>query len=242
MKIKTFIINLNNRHDRLKHILSETKKVNLKYIEHFTGIVPTINDILTNPIIDISKFYKFKSLSDFNSIKYCIGASGCKLSHLNILKNIKKEINLENNIFDYFLIIEDDCVFDIENPSHLFNSIEKSINSLKDENIDFNILYLACKFNNKTDFSVISDSLLKCNKYYGYTTHSYIVNPKNIDKIINHIENSVTEIDNTYTTLNERYVIYPMLTYQLKNESDILSHITGNSEKEYNHGLFHKIF
>lgn len=238
MKLKTFIINLDSRSDRWEHIQKEARKAELEHVERFPGVVPIVNHLLTTPCIDISKFYKFKSLGDVNSVKYCIGAAGCKLSHLNLLKRIKQEIQC----FDYFLILEDDCVFDIENSTDFYNSIESSLQSIDENNIDFNILYLGCRFFEKDNFTTISPSLLKCNKHHGYTTHSYIINPKNIDTIISHIENSVVEIDNTYTTLDERYVIYPMLAYQLKNKSDILSHLVGTPDKDYDYGQFHKQF
>ena len=238
MKLKTFIINLDSRADRWEHIQKEAEKADLKHVERFPGVVPIVNHLLTTPCIDISKFYKFKSLGDVNSVKYCIGAAGCKLSHLNLLKRIKQKLHC----FDYFLILEDDCVFDIENSTEFYNSVENSLQSIKENNIDFNILYLSCRFLDKDDFTTISPSLLKCNSNHGYTTHSYIINPKNIDKIISHIENSVVEIDNTYTTLDERYVAYPMLTYQLKNKSDILSHIHADEDNDYDYGEFHKHF
>ena len=238
MKIKTFIINLNNRKDRWEHIQNEINKAKIEFYERYPAIVPTINQLLTTKCIDITKFYKYKKLDNYNTVKYCIGAAGCKLSHLNLLKRIKQEINC----YDYFLILEDDCVFDIENSDHFYNSIISSLDSIKKENIDFNILYLGCRFFNKDNFIKVTPNLLKCNNLYGYTTHSYIINPKNIDSIIEHIENSVVEIDNTYSTLEERYVVYPMFTYQLSNESDIISHISGRFSKIYNYGKFHKDF
>ena len=81
------------------------------------------------------------------------------------------------------------------------------------------------------EFTLIKNSLLKINK--GLTTTAQIFNVKNIDKIINLIENSDVEIDNTYNELENKYCVYPMCVYQRNSYSDI-------NKKNIDYGKFHQ--
>ena len=66
----------------------------------------------------------------------------------------------------------------------------------------------------------IDHNLLKINK--GLTTTAQIFSKNNIKNIIEVIENSDLEIDNTYNDfLKEKYCVYPMCVYQKESYSDI---------------------
>jgi len=158
--------------------------------------------------------------------KYLIGATGCKLSHYNVLKKAL----LENEGYKYILILEDDVCFDEFSNEYINLTLEY----IEKECIDFDILYLSVNLKNKEDAEKIDDSLLKIKK--GLTTTGQIFQYKKLEKIIKSIERSKTEIDNTYQELLEnKYCVYPMCVYQKNFYSDINS-------KNMDYGYFHKIF
>ena len=47
---------------------------------------------------------------------------------------------------------------------------------------------------------------------------------ENIPIVLKHIENSKEEIDKVYTQLENRYIVYPMITYQRATISNISSY------------------
>ena len=207
-KIKTYIINLEHRPDRLKHSLNECLKINLNNIEIYNVTHPNI--IIINP----NKAWK-------KNLKYLINASGCKLSHLEILR---KSININE---EYILILEDDIVFE-ENAMEYLNL---ALLSLKD--INWDILFLATNLDKKNDAFKINNNLLKI--HHGMTTTAQLFKKSNIPKIISIIEASDVEIDNTYNILNNKYCVYPMCVYQIESYSDI-------NNINVNYGNFHKKF
>jgi GR25 family glycosyltransferase involved in LPS biosynthesis len=106
---KIFIINLEHRGDRKKKIISELQRVGLTNYEIFKAIKPTEemvnewNPIFLNPIPEWFK------RTGGDEKKYKIGALGCMLSHLEIIK-----ICIERK-YENVLILEDDTEFQIGN-------------------------------------------------------------------------------------------------------------------------------
>ena len=216
-KLYFYVINLEDKKEKYFRTKMEFMKFNLleNNLYRFNAIRPKLDDILNSNMIDINKFWRFKSLEDENDKKYCIGAGGCKLSHYNLLKHIY----LNGQDKKYHIILEDDCLFfdDIESIKILSNVL----NYIEINNIDFNILYLGCNLHHENSFEIVTKNLLKCNKNHGHCTHAMLFKKENIPKILNHIENSKDEIDNTYTKLNNRYIIFPMIAIQREDVSDI---------------------
>jgi GR25 family glycosyltransferase involved in LPS biosynthesis len=213
--IKTVIINLEERKDRLNNIIEQLNKIDIYNYEHFIGIKLNENNVIEN-VINPEKAWKK------NDIDYLKSACGCKLSHLEILKKYKgcKE--------DYILIIEDDAIFE-ENTLIYLNL---ALISLK--NKDWDILYLTTNLKEKIDAIKIDHNLLKINK--GLTTTAQLFKKNDIDKIIKIIEDSDIEIDNTYNDyLKNKYCVYPMCAYQKESFSDI-------NKIFVNYGNFHKKF
>lgn len=100
------------------------------------------------------------------------------------------------------------------------------------KNIDWDILFLTTNLLKKDDATKINPNLLKIN--HGLTTTAQIFKKDKINKMINIIEKSDTEIDNTYNDfIIEKYCIYPMCAYQKESFSDI-------NNKILNYGKFHK--
>ncbi len=188
---KIFIINLEKRKDRLKHILDQLNKNNIKNFEIFTAIRPNFKDIPKKYYSNIKKFL-------FKNKNYIIGFVGCKLSHYEVIK-IAKERSYKK-----ILILEDDTVF-------------KSINIHFPENWD--MLYLGL---NLKEYEKHSDNLVKIKR--GFCTNSYAVHEKMYDIILNNCLDSGIEIDQYYNTLFKKsncYCIFPQITYQRPDYSDI---------------------
>jgi GR25 family glycosyltransferase involved in LPS biosynthesis len=212
-KIKSVVINLEDRKDRLKDFLTESNKINLYNFDIFNAIkINSENYNLYSKLLNKNKAWKKQN-------DYIYSALGCKASHLEVLKKYK-DINEE-----YLMIIEDDCIFE----DNFIIYLNLALLSIK--NIQFDILYLAVNLKNKSDATKISSNLLKINS--GLTTTAQIFKKSNIDKIIHLIENSDVEIDNTYNTLMEKYCVYPMCVYQKESFSDI-------NKKVLDYGKFHK--
>ena len=239
-KLYYHVINLDTEKDKLIKSKIEYSKLKLfeNNLEKFDAIKPSLDSVLKNKIINVNKFWEFTNLQDINNVKYCIGASGCKLSHYNLLRKISE---MKNN-YKYHVILEDD--FLILDPENSIIRLEKVLNYIEDNDIDFNILYLGCNFSTRNDFEVINENLLKCNKGCGFTTHAMIFKKSNIDKIIKKIESSEKEIDNVYTQLEKRYVIFPMIAIQREDVSNIGSHKNNHllNDNKIFYGDFNKKF
>jgi len=220
---KGYIINLKDDYDKFFHITKELNEIiGFTNYERFNAIRPTINEVLSCSLIDINKLWQFKTLNNENDMKYTIGATGCKLSHYHLLKQI---IN-RNEDYKYYIIFEDDCTFTED-----FKLLE-TIKYIEENNIDFNILYLSCNLHKEEDFDIISECLLKCKIGAGFTTHAMVFNKKNIPNIIREIENNKVEIDNVYVNhVSNRYVMYPMCGYQRECKSKISVY------RELEHGM-----
>lgn len=186
---KTFVINLDHRKDRLVSITQELEKVGITDWERFPGIIPKAIP---------EQFLKNKD------IKYRIGARGCLLSHLEILKKAKKE-NLE-----YILILEDDTIF--KNDVGILKSQLKN---------NWDMIYLC---GNHDKLKKINKNLAKIN--YTLTTNAYLVHSKIYDFLIENLEKCNREIDVFYANIHSKnncYAIVPSLAYQKPDYSDILN-------------------
>ena len=199
-----YVITLGKK-ERIENIEKQQLKINNK-IEIFNGVLgKQLNfDELkaSNIIIDDSKLSK-KYDEKMSQI-------GCYLSHLNIYLKIKNE-----NKNGYTVIFEDDFLITTPN---LINEINKSIDTLKNKNIDFDFIFLGNLRNNHG--LNIQDNLYYLDKNINlFGTHGYIVNNKNIEKIINNLNKIYTTIDDSiqdlsYKNILNTFVIYPNLVEQ----------------------------
>lgn len=199
-----YVITLGKK-ERLENIEKQQLKINNK-IEIFNGVLgKQLNfDELkaSNIIVDDSKLSK-KYEEKMSQI-------GCYLSHLNIYSKIKNE-----NKNGYTVIFEDDFLITTPN---LINEINKSIDTLKNKNIDFDFIFLGNLRNNHG--LNIQDNLYYLDKNINlFGTHGYIINNKNIEKIINNLNKIYTTIDDSiqdlsYKDILNTFVIYPNLVEQ----------------------------
>jgi GR25 family glycosyltransferase involved in LPS biosynthesis len=149
------------------------------------------------------------------------------MSHYEILK---KELDSKKNNYDYLMILEDDCNFE----ENTVNNLNLALNQLIEKNIDWDILYLSSNLKKKNDATKVSNNLLKI--YNGLTTTAQLFQINKLQKIIDLIISSESEIDNTYNDfLNEKYCVYPMCAYQRRSYSDI-------QEMDLNYGHYHNKF
>jgi GR25 family glycosyltransferase involved in LPS biosynthesis len=199
-----YVITL-GKQERIENIKNQEKKINKK-IEIFdavNGLNLDINDLKNNNILEnentLSENYNHK-----------MGEIGCYLSHLNIYKKIK-EINKKG----YTIIFEDDFLVNSDN---LINEVKKGIDTLDSKNIDFDFLFLGNLNDNHAEN--IADNLYYIDKNVNlYGTHGYIINNKNIDKIIDKLNKIIKPIDNSiqdlsYDNVFNTIVIYPNLVNQ----------------------------
>lgn len=232
--IKTYYINLKDRVDRDLKIKKELNKCNITNYERFCAIKPDKNVIKKCNFIEINKLWiKNNKKINFNNdiyFNYIQGATGCKLSHYNIMKKFYKE-----DKYKYLLILEDDCIFD-ENTRE---NVNKSLSFIECLDIKFNMLYLSTNIFKKEACQKISNCLLKINKGYGNCTHAIIFSRNTINDIIEIIEKSNNEIDCVYKNIDNRYCVHPMTTYQGRSKSNIGFYMEDDTYINENNELFY---
>ena len=234
---KIFIINLDDRKDRWALILKQLKEHNITNYQRFSAVKPI--EIMS----DKDNHYNKQIYSEFNpkmtklfGTNYKVGALGCKLSHLEIIKYSQKE--KLNNI----LILEDDCLIK-EKFTNNFSKIIEIIQNSSDVNIrNYDMLYLGGSFIKKTNNSspTVENNILKCNRIY--TTHAYILNNTEYNNIFNTIINDLEkkkypkEIDVYYSQNIQSnynvYIVYPILIKQYDSYSNILNRNTNYKKKQ----------
>ena len=213
--INILVITLNNN-DRLNNINNEENKINYP-IEQFIGI----NGQYINQLDLYNKNILSKEFLDKDNIKRS-KEIGCYLSHLNLLKKISN--NITSN---YSIILEDDFII-IDN--NVLNKINDIVNYLFYNNIDFDIIFLGNTFDNKGNkLNDNNFNIYEINTdVYTIGCFSYLINNKNIFKIINYLNYIDSPIDNKIDSLikNKKiisYVIYPnLITYNSILDSNIL--------------------
>ena len=212
---------MEERKDRLENVSRQLKNHKIDNYEIFHGIKieNNLQNNLDNKLDKIINKYKCWKKMNMEYVKL---ASGCKLSHLEVLKKHK------NSSFEYILIVEDDIIFEYNTDLY----INLALQQLK--NKEWDILYLTCNLKKEEDAYKVSPNLLFINK--GLTTTAQLFKVSTINKIIEVIESSDIEIDNTYNDyLKNKYCVYPMCAYQMESYSDINKELS-------NYGHFHKQF
>jgi GR25 family glycosyltransferase involved in LPS biosynthesis len=168
-----YVIHCKDNNIRFNNIKNMEKKLS-KEINIFFGIKGTLvnstNLNIYDPNIIIEKQFTYP------------GQLGCYLSHYLLIKS------LINSNYDYTVIFEDD--FNI-----LIDNLDYEINCLLDTiDIDFDFLFLGTQSNYYGNY--YKDNLYfinKTHKIWGF--HGYIINNKNINKILQFLKKIKLEID-----------------------------------------------
>lgn len=214
-----YVITLGKK-ERIQNIKNQESKINNK-INIFDGVNGLKLDI--NELIKNHKLDKNHKLSE--NINHAKKEIGCYLSHYNIYKKIKKD-----NKRGYTIIFEDDFIV---NSSNFKDDVKKAIDKLNNKSIDFDFLYLG---SNQINYGEnIIDYLYYVNpKQNLYGTHAYVINNKNIDKIIDNIKIIKNPIDVIIQDLSKNHIfntviMYPYTVIQNKsfkstvdNKSDVI--------------------
>lgn len=217
---EVFYINLDYRTDRKEHFEKECKKIDLTPIR-FPGIIPDEKDII------IPDYLNNKERGDQ---KYKVG---CTLSHQSIIKKAK-DLNLNN-----VLIFEDDCVFinEFKFDNCIISFKEQLllyIKEIEENNIEWDIFYLGGEPN--TDGIKITENIYTVKNGGFYTTHSYAVNKRYFNNILNFDKNNLIDIH--YIHDNNKVIFGKnLLTYQYDSYSDLWgvlkTNIKNNTIKEW---------
>ena len=193
---KIFCINLDRREDRMEMANKELSKFNIEF-ERFSAVDGNNikkEDYTTNPNIPV-------------------GAVGCLLSHLNLIKTCKERG------YNRVLILEDDIILSDDFESR-FKEYIKEI----PENWD--MFYLGGNHNEHSGMklNMISPNVGKCS--HTFSAHAYAINEKMFDETISIISKAEKEVDVYYSEFQNRkniYTFFPGIASQKADYSDILN-------------------
>jgi GR25 family glycosyltransferase involved in LPS biosynthesis len=183
---------------------NEDRIINIKVQQEKIDVPIHIFDAVNGNNIDLKKVDNLKPDNNFiKNEKQKKKEIGCYLSHLNIYKMCKKS--------GYTIVFEDDFSIDVDN---LIDRINNSIDKLNKANIDFDIMYLGNHPWNESHGNNIIDDLYKVGNNEGLGgTHSYVINNKNIDKIIQEFSIIDRQIDMNIQHLANEGKINVIKTY-----------------------------
>ena len=215
---KCYVINLDKRTDRLKHITKQCKNANIDF-ERFSACDGN----------NVSKYKNYIDKYFDKNNKLTKGQLGCALSHILIWEKIHKNNNKNT------LILEDDAIIDV--------NFWKKIDILKNDlETNFNILLLSCCSCEGYDINkkyIIKGS--KSNKANWCTT-SYIINKKFVKIILDKIKKDKMYIhgidqyliNNIYSKYDFYIVKEPFIKQNKELDSDIIMGDLGNTIKIIN--------
>jgi GR25 family glycosyltransferase involved in LPS biosynthesis len=173
--------------DRLFNISEQEKilpHIKINKFNAIKGIELNQDELVINKILN--KNFKYPSLKRSNEI-------GCYLSHLELLRSLKK------SSAKYHIVFEDDFKFILDTDFLLM--IKNAINQTKFNSFD--IIFLGWNISDNNSERIIwSKNLIKFNLnnlFYG--NHAYMVNSNSLDKIINLISEIDMPIDTKYNVL-----------------------------------------
>ena len=153
----------------------------------------------------------------FNAIKHNIGAIGCSLSHLELLKYAKQQ-NM-----DHILIMEDDIMFTkpVMFTYYLNNVLAKYKN--------FDVLLIAG--NNMGEYTRIDNFCVKITKCQ--TTTGYLVKNHYFDKLIQNYEEGINNLKQNPTLMNKYAIDQYWTKLQLRDRWYLLTPLTVTQKPDY---------
>jgi glycosyl transferase family 25 len=206
LNFKMYVISL-RREDRLKNIEDQQTKINhnIEIIDAVKGDKLDLDNMINDGII---------SSSWKNGVEYKKREVGCYLSHYNIYNKI-----LSDREPGYTIVFEDDFNVIVD---HFIINVNKIVELLND---DFDIIFLGN--HTKNHGKLLNDNIFYLDQNELLIgTHSYIINNKNIEKIIRFTKNIDMAIDWKLSTLGKNndlniLVVYPTLVDIIDSESNI---------------------
>jgi GR25 family glycosyltransferase involved in LPS biosynthesis len=202
-----YVITL-GKEERIANINNQQKKIGKK-INIYNGVIGLkldMNDLIKKDILS-----EDHNLS--KNINHAKREAGCYLSHLNIYKKIKKD-----NKKGYTIIFEDDFLVDSDN---FLDEIKKAIDTLNTKNIDFDFLFLGNTLNNYGK-NIINNLYYVNPRERLWGLYGYLINNKNIDKIIdktNKIDRPIDVIIEylSYNNIFNTIIMYPNIINHQSN-------------------------
>lgn len=207
----TFVINLNHRKDRKEQMIKELNRVGIEKYEFFRAIKPIADQLdMWHPLF-LTPIPVWFQQTGGNPLRYKIGALGCMLSHIEVIK-----ISLERN-YERVLILEDDSAF-------LFDSWSKYVETMRPYvDVSFGIMYLTGNHRGAT-LERVNDKLHRVKGTY--TTGSYILHRSAMEFILQNIGGFLREIDVFYANIVQIhlpcYCVFPHSAKQTEGYSDIV--------------------
>lgn len=210
--INFYVITLKNP-DRIENINLQNKKLNANIImtDAVNGANLNQNDLMQ--IGELSSFF-------FNNNELKRNKEiGCYKSHINIYNLINNTANKKK----YSIVLEDD--FNVI-PDNIIEKIDILLNNLND--LDFDIIFLGNTFDNHS-VDIVKGNIYNIDKNkFTIGTFAYLINNKNISKLIEHTKLIDSPIDNKLDTLIKNnkinaFVVYPnLINYIAESKSDII--------------------
>ena len=158
-----YYVNMDKDVERNEYMIEHFKRCNITGYKRITGEVVDYRDV------DESTYRNFNK----KDVKYLNGALGCRLSHINLVRDAKK------NNYERVLILEDDVWWDPE----------LDLNQLLTLNY-WNIV--------ESDMCYFGGLVEQHMRNQIVCTHAFSLNKRTYDDILNMCEASGMEIDNFY--------------------------------------------
>jgi GR25 family glycosyltransferase involved in LPS biosynthesis len=197
---KVYLINLKRRPDKLKMTKELLDKFNITF-ELFEAV-----DFCEG----IPEDYQHQPVKESFLTKVKPGAFGCLMSHLEVIKDAKK------NNYNKVLIFEDDLATG-DNFEFLFSQKVKDLPS------DWKLFYLGASGHTGVPKKKITDNISQT--FESFTTGSYGVHSSLYDTILEEYKNPCRTIDQFYVRAIQSsfpcYVTSPTIMWQVPGFSDI---------------------
>lgn len=203
-----YVINLDSRPDRLQTISESLKQAGIVSWQRWPAVKPTTytDDMCRQFNIE----YAQKESLDVH--KYILGALGCKLSHIECIKDAKEKG------YQTIMVLEDDCVFN----HHAVNRIQQAMLELPE---NWEIMQLAGNHFNHT-YKKHSDNLISITE--SLTTLAYVMHNRIYDEALDAMKYPC-EIDTCYCyniyKRGHSFCIYPHVCQSITSYSDILGKV-----------------
>lgn len=220
--INYYVISLRTKEERMQNINEQNYKLNnqlkkynlnknIEIVDAVVGIKCNYDELVNNNTVN-----KVNVLSKDTSTR--LKEIGCFLSHKKLYQKIKDT----NTINNYTVVFEDDFVI----TDSFIDILYKSLEYLKNNNIDYDLLYLGNISDNKGHH--IHDEIYKLDKNNTlWGTHGYLLKNSSIEKLLKITEVINEAIDNQLYTAGKKnevliYTIMPQIVLQNKSfESEI---------------------
>ena len=212
--IDLYLLHCDEHVERIEHINRIKKYLSPHKLIFFKGYHSKENSLDANNQIEYLKTHD-SNINFFNDDFrfYKPGQIGCYLSHHMLIKNIS---NNEINNKKYSLIFEDDILL----KNNFKVELNKVIQTIENNNIDFDIIYLG-NLNHNKGIHICDNIYNLDHTNYCWGAHALLINNTKAKKIYELNCSIKHEIDNHYKFLCDEnkldvLTIYPVIAHQNK--------------------------